>query len=163
MIWKNNTEWLNRQISDWAAKGWISAEAEQNIRQSCRRQGVTGWPALVYTALAIVTCSILGVALIWGAAYVWYHISVALRMALAVVLLVLSQSGVALALFQNRQGTLLGEGVALAQCVAVFVSIAMAGQTFYLGWDTPAYIFTCAVLSLPAAYLPLAGWLAELM
>lgn len=153
MIWKNNTEWLNRQISDWAAKGWISAEAEQNIRQSCRRQGVTGWPALVYTALAIVTCSILGVALIWGAAYVWYHISVALRMALAVVLLVLSQSGVALALFQNRQGTLLGEGVALAQCVAVFVSIAMAGQTFYLGWDTPAYIFTCAVLSLPAAYL----------
>ena len=153
MILKNNTEWLNRQISEWAAKGWISAEAEQNIRQSCRKQGVTGWPAVVYTVLAIVMCSIIGVALIWGAAYVWYHISVAFRMALAAALLILSQSGVALALFQNRQGTLLGEGVALAQCVAVFVSMAMAGQTFYLGWDTPAYIFACAVLSLPAAYL----------
>lgn len=153
MILKNNTEWLTRQISDWAAKGWISAEAEEKIRQSCRQQEARGASAVLYTALAVVTCSIVGVGLIWGAAYIWYHISVALRMALAVVLLLLSQSGIALALFQNRQGTLLGEGVALAQCVAVFVSMAMAGQTFYLGWDTPAYIFSCAVLSLPAAYL----------
>lgn len=153
MIFKNNSEWLSRQIGDWTAKGWISADAEEKIRQSCRQQETKGASAVLYTVLAVVTCSIIGVALIWGAAYVWYHISIALRMALAVILLLLAQSGVALALFQERQGTLLGEGVAIAQCVAIFVSMAMAEQTFYLGWDTTTYIFVCAVLSLPAAYL----------
>ena len=131
MIWKNNTEWLNRQISDWAAKGWISAEAEQNIRQSCRRQGVTGWPALVYTALAIVTCSILGVALIWGAAYVWYHIpSPADGPGCRPAGPFAKRRGPGLV--PKSSGDAAGRRRRLSQCVAVFVSIAMAGQTFYL-------------------------------
>lgn len=149
----NDKKWLERQIGEWAGKGWITAEGAENIRQSCRRSAVGTSGAVVYMALAVVTLSIAGMAMIWGISYMWYHIPAALRMAAAAAILLLSQGGMALAMFQNRQGTWLGEGTALAGCAALFVSLALAEQTFYVGWNMTAYIAACAVLCLPAAYL----------
>lgn len=107
----------------------------------------------LYLVLAIVGLSLIGIGAIWGAAHLWYHISIVARMAIAVVLLLLSQAGVAVVLFQNREGTLWAEGMAIVHCVTVFVSLAIAEQTFYIGWNTSSYVGICALLCLPAMYL----------
>ncbi len=149
----NHNEWLDRQLKSWTAKGWISDEAQQHIRNTCQVERQNRWSVPLYTMVAVVASAFAGIGLIWGAAYVWYHISDVFRMALAVLLLLLSQAGVGAAMFQNRQGSLLGEGIAAAHCLLVFVSLAMAEQTFYIGWNATSYIAACAFLSLPAAYL----------
>ena len=152
MMIKNNKEWLDRQLNDWAAKGWVTAEGRQKIRQSYEAPA-RSISTIIYGALAVVTLAFAGIGVIWGLSYVWYHISPALRMAVAVLILLLSQCGVVLAVFQDREGTWIGEGVSLAQCTAMFVSLALVEHTFYIGWDVPLYVVVCAVLSLPAAYM----------
>lgn len=107
----------------------------------------------LYGIVAIIGLSIAGVGIIWSMAHVWYHFSITVRMTLAVILLLLSQLGVAVAMFQDRQGTLAGDGVGVVHCLVVFVVLAMAEQSFYIGWDVPAFLVAGAVLCLPAAYL----------
>ncbi len=153
MMIMNRKEWLERQLVDWTGKGWITAEGADNIRQSYGRTENSGIASVLYMILAVVALSFAGIAVIWGAAYVWYHIPVALRLGCAVLILLLAQCGAALAVFQNRQGTWAGEAVALAHCVAVFAALALVKQTFYTGEDMSAYIIGGAVLCLPSAYL----------
>lgn len=107
----------------------------------------------VYLIAAIVGLSLLGIGAIWGAAHLWYHISLAARMAIAVVLLMISQLGVGVALFQEREGSLLAEGIAAVHCVTVFVSLVITEQTFYVGWHVSSYLAAAALLCLPAVYL----------
>lgn len=106
----------------------------------------------LYGLAAIIGLSIVGIGVIWVMAHAWYHFSVTARMTFAVVLLLLSQIGVAVAMFQEKQGTLLGECVGAAHCLVVFVVMAMAEQSFYIGWDIPAYLAVSAILCLPAVY-----------
>ena len=150
---KNSKKWLERETKEWVSKGWISAEAEKHICQAYRPSHDTSMGISIYSILAVVGFSIIGMALIWGAAHVWYQISTVIRTILAVLLLILSQLGVGMAMFQERQGTLPGEAVAVIHSMIVFVVMAMAEQTFYIGWDTADYIAASAVLTLPAVYL----------
>lgn len=107
----------------------------------------------VYLIAAIVGLSLLGIGAIWGAAHLWYHISMAARMAIAVVLMIISQLGVGVALFQEREGAWLAEGIAAVHCITVFVCLAITEQTFYIGWQLPSYLAAAALLCLPAMYL----------
>ena len=107
----------------------------------------------LYVVLAALGIAIAAVGAIWGIAHSWYHITDAVRMTIAVVVLILSQVGVAVAMFQEKQGTLMGEIAGLVHCLVVFVAVAMTEQTFYIGWDTASYIELCGVLCLPAVYL----------
>lgn len=150
---KNSKKWLERETKEWVAKGWISADAEKHICQAYRPSSDTSMGVSIYSILAVVGFSIIGMALIWGAAHAWYQISTVIRTVIAVLLLLLSQLGVGMAMFQERQGTLLGEAVAVIHSMIVFVVMAMAEQTFYIGWDTADYIAASAVLILPAVYL----------
>ena len=152
---RKTTEWLDHLVDSWAEKGWITADAHEKIRKSYGRDAkkYMSWPALpLYALLAAVGLAIVCVGVIWGAFLFWYHVPASVRIGAAVVLLLLSQAGVGVTMFRNRQGTFLAEGVALFHVLAVFASLAMAEQTFYVGWDLPAYVMVCAVLFLPAAY-----------
>lgn len=151
----NHKAWLEEQVHDWVEKGWITVEAQEHIRKSYEQ---TKHPKLrpttpIYGMAAIIGCSLLGIALIWVGAHMWYHFSVTARMAIAVVILLLSQLGVGAAMLQDKEGSLIAEGMGLIHCLAVFVSVGMAEQTFYIGWNTSAYVALCAVLCLPAMYL----------
>ena len=81
-----------------------------------------------------------------------YYVSVPARMTLACVLLLVTQAGVGLAMFQKRQGSVAAEGIALIHCLGIFVVLAMAEQTFYIGWDVTSYVIACAILCLPVVY-----------
>ena len=61
-------------------------------------------------------------------------------------------AGVGLAMFQKRQGSVAAEGIALIHCLGIFVVLAMAEQTFYIGWDVTSYVIACAILCLPVVY-----------
>lgn len=150
---KNSKKWLERETKEWVSKGWISKEAEEHICQSYPTSGTVSADIPLYSILAVIGGSIIGMALIWLLANSWYQISTVLRTVLAVLLLVVSQVGVGAAMFQERQGTLAGEAVAVIHSMMVFVVIAMAEQTFYIGWDTTDYLAVSAVLILPAVYL----------
>lgn len=147
--------WLDEQVHDWVEKGWITMEAQEHIRKSYEQTKHPKWhPAMpIYSIAAIIGCSLLGIALIWGSAHMWYHFSVTARMAIAGVILLLSQLGVGAAMLQDKEGSLVAEGMGLVHCLAVFVSVGMAEQTFYIGWNTSAYVAVCAILCLPAMYL----------
>lgn len=153
---RNTNEWLDRKVADWVSKGWISEESQQKIRKSYGRDEqrnplLTTLP--LYALLAVIGLSAAGVALIWGASQLWYYVSITARIALACVLLLVTQAGVGVAMFQERQGSLVAEGVALVHCLGVFVVLAMAEQSFYIGWDVTAYVAACAILCLPVVYL----------
>ncbi len=150
---KNSKKWLERETKEWVSKGWISAEAEKHICQAYRTSDEQTMGISLYGILAVVGFSIVGMALIWGAAHAWYQISIVIRTILAVLLLILSQLGVGMAMFQERQGTLLGEAAAVVHSMIVFVVMAMAEQTFYIGWDTADYMAASAILILPSVYL----------
>ena len=150
---KNSKKWLERETKEWVSNGWISKDAEKHILKSHSTSGTIGANIPLYSILAVIGGSIIGMALIWFLANSWYQISTVLRTVLAVLLLVVSQAGVGAAMFQERQGTLVGEAVAVVHSMLVFVVIAMAEQTFYIGWDTADYLAVSAVLILPAVYL----------
>lgn len=153
---KNQSPWWEHQLDEWLTKGWISKEAHMNIRNSyaAQKKGPRFTiSSSIYSIVAIIGLSLIGIGVIWGAAHLWYQIAIAARMAIAVILLALSQCGVGVVLFQNREGTLWAEGMAIVHCVTVFVALAIAEQTFYIGWNTATYVAVCAVLCLPAVYL----------
>ena len=135
---RNTNEWLDRKVADWVSKGWISEESQQKIRKSYGRDEqrnplLTTLP--LYALLAVIGLAAAGIALIWGLSQFWYYVSLTVRMGLACGLLLLTQIGVGAAMFQERQGSLVAEGVALVHCLGVFAVLAMAEQSFYIGWD----------------------------
>ena len=153
---RNTNEWLDRKVADWTSKGWISEEVRKKIQDSYGRDEQKG-PLLttlpLYALLAVIGLAAAGLALVWGAALIWYQVSLTVRIVLAAVLLAVTQLGVGTAMFQERQGTLIGEGVALVHCMGVFAVLALAEQSFYIGWDVTAYVAVCAFLCLPVVYL----------
>lgn len=153
---RNTNEWLDRKVAGWVSKGWISEESQQKIRKSYGRDEqrnplLTTLP--LYALLAVIGLAAAGIALIWGLSQFWYYVSLTVRMGLACGLLLLTQIGVGAAMFQERQGSLVAEGVALVHCLGVFAVLAMAEQSFYIGWDVTAYVAVCAILCLPVVYL----------
>jgi uncharacterized membrane protein len=152
---KNNKEWLDNQINDWVSNGWISKDAQQQIRNACGMQEDSRLrsAASLYSILIIIGLSVLGMGIIWGSAQVWYHVPMAARIGIAAGILIISQIGIGAVMLQERQGTILAEGIGVVHCLAVFVAVAMAEQTFYIGWDLPSYAAACAILCLPAMYL----------
>ncbi|MCI1247589.1 MAG: DUF2157 domain-containing protein [Megasphaera sp.] len=125
----------------------------KNKNKWLEKSGKNGMVLPVYCLIAIIGISIVCTGVVWFMAHTWYHFTVAGRMAVAVVLLLVSQIGVAAAMFQEKQGSLIGEGLGAAHCLIVFVVMAMAEQTFYIGWDIPSYLAVSAILCLPAVYL----------
>lgn len=152
---RNTNEWLDHKVTDWVSKGWITEEAREKIRKSYGRDEqrnslLTTRP--LYAFLSALGFAAVVMAVIWGLSQLWYYVSVPARMTLAGVLLLVTQAGVGLAMFQKRQGSAAAEGIALVHCLGIFVVLAMAEQTFYIGWDAASYVITCAVLCLPVVY-----------
>ena len=152
---RNTNEWLDHKVTDWVSKGWITEEACEKIRKSYGRDEqrnslLTTLP--LYAFLSALGFAAVVMAVIWGLYQLWYYVSVPARMTLAGVLLLVTQAGVGLAMFQKRQGSAAAEGIALIHCLGIFVVLAMAEQTFYIGWDAASYVITCAVLCLPVVY-----------
>lgn len=148
-----NKEWLGREAKEWTKKGWITEEAQEQIISAYGGAEKKRMSLSLYTIAAIVGGAFIGMALIWLVSTLWYHAPIAARVAVAVLLLLISQGSVGLAMFQKQEGTLLGEGIALIHGVIVFVVLALMEQTFYIGWDGPSYVAAGAILMLPAAYL----------
>jgi hypothetical protein len=107
----------------------------------------------LYIILAVIGISVAGIAVIWGAAFTWYHIPIWAKMTIALVILCISQVGVGTAMFQERQGTWIGEGVAVVHGAAVFISVTLLETTFYTGSSSYFYMLVCALLMLPGSYL----------
>lgn len=152
---RNTNEWLDHKVADWVSKGWITEEAREKIRKSYGRDEQRTsllTPLPLYAFLSALGFAAVVMAVIWGLSQLWYYVSVPVRMTLASVLLLLTQAGVALAMFQKRQGSVAAEGIALIHCLGVFVVLAMAEQTFYIGWDAASYVIACAILCLPVVY-----------
>lgn len=153
---RNTNEWLDHKVADWVSKGWITEEAREKIQKSYGRDEQRTSllaPLPLYAFLSALGLAAVVLALIWGLSQLWYYVSVPVRMTLAGVMLLITQAGVGLAMFQNRQGTMAAEGIALIHCLGVFVVLAMAELTFYIGWDVTSYVVVCAVLCLPVVYL----------
>ena len=152
---KYNQNWLDREMDRCLAKGWITPEAQQHIRSKYGMKStgrrITSLP--IYLIISVIGLAVLALALIWAAAYGWYHINVSIKLALAVIMLVFSQASVGMILLQERQGTPLSEGIGLIHCAIMFISLALVEQAFYIGWDIDSYILTGMLLILPAAYL----------
>ncbi|MGE1062693.1 DUF2157 domain-containing protein [Megasphaera paucivorans] len=130
----------------------MAADNKKNKFEIADTQGRIRFFSL-YMLLAVIGISVAGIAGIWGAAFTWYHIPIWAKMTIALVILFISQVGVGMAMFQERQGTWIGEGVALVHCAAVFISVTLLETTFYTGSSSYFYMWVCAVLILPGAYL----------
>ncbi len=118
---------------------------------SDHRHGIKSVP--LYLVMSGIGVAVLVLALIWAASYGWYHINVSIKLAISVIMLLLSQAAVGTILFQDRQGTLLSEGIGIVHCAITFITVALVQQAFYTGWNVPMYLWNCSILILPAIYL----------
>lgn len=147
-----DTKWLEQQIREWESRGWVSREGAVQIRHilETKTAGIPLPLLIVVTALGL---TIAGMALIWGLSGFWYQTSFAVRIGLAAGLLLFSQIAVGAGMLRSRQGTWGGEVIAVTHVLILGVSLAIALQTYYVGWDTPSYLAGWVLLSLPGIYL----------
>lgn len=114
---------------------------------------LTKYPVSILGVVGVAALTILGVIVIGIASTLWYHISPAFRMALAFVMVIASQASIAMAMLRGWQGHILGEAIAVGHILLVSVAVAIARQTFYVGWDVPTFLAICSVLTVPVIYL----------
>lgn len=111
------------------------------------------YPVPLLFAVGACSLTILGVIVIGIASTVWYHISPTLRMVLAVTLVIASQVSIAVAMMRGWQGHSIGEAIAVGHVLLIGVAVAIARQTFYIGWDVPSFLALCGILTVPVIYL----------
>ena len=151
---EKSSEWLEREVDTLVQEGLISESAREKIKERYKlrkRLSFFAWsPVMILVIIGMVLASI---GACWLIVNIWYNVSMTVRLAFAGVLLVLSQSGIFAGLIQGKQAQLSGEIACLVHYLTLFMTFAVVEQTFYIGWDRPAYIATCAILGLPAVYI----------
>ena len=145
-------KWLEQQIREWESKGWVSHEGAVQIRHILEMK-TGGIPLPLLIIVMALGLAIAGMALIWGLSGFWYQTGFAFRIGLAAGLLLFSQIAVGAGMLRSQQGTWAGEAIAVTHILILGVALAIALQTYYVGWDTSSYLAGWALLSLPVIYL----------
>lgn len=151
-IHHKHIDWLNEQLPTLIQQDIISTETAQRLKAyyEPHREAPRNQLLLVFSVLGTV---LIMTGIISLLAYNWDAFSREFKLGLSVGILLLSQLVAGWAYVKRSTSSAWREGTAIAVMAAVFISIALISQVYHLGGEIGDYLWMCAWLSLPLAYL----------
>ncbi|AHF08498.1 DUF2157 domain-containing protein [Desulfitobacterium metallireducens] len=148
-----NIKWLHEEIPKWVAKDVVSEETGIKIQNY---YGEVEEPNGLKMALAIfgtLGAVLIGSGIILLFAKNWDNFSLTLRTVLSLLPLILAQILTGWVIFTGKNSPAWREGTAVFLFLMIGASISLIGQTYHIPGDTPQFILTWILLSLPIIYL----------
>ncbi|MGB0257583.1 MAG: DUF2157 domain-containing protein, partial [Coraliomargarita sp.] len=142
--------WLIKELPLLENEGVLDTTSRQRLESYYDSQP-TAQSNWIIVAFAILGALLIGGGIILLFAHNWEELGRSTRAVLSFCPLIV---GIAFSSFAlNRDGTGLKEAAAIFQTLAVGASIALIGQTYHIPSNTPAFILTWALLSMPLIFL----------
>lgn len=151
-IQNKHIDWLNEQLPTLIQEQILDSSAAERLKAyyEPRRSGARNQLLLVFSTLGSL---LIMTGIISLLAYNWSAFPREFKLALAVGLLAICQGLAGWAALKHKDSAPWREGTAIALMAAVFISIALISQVYHLGGEIGDYLWICAWLSLPIAYL----------
>jgi hypothetical protein len=150
MSLRAHARWLETQFPDWVARGWIGAEAVEQIRRhyAADRGSGRSWLRVL---LAILGAVLMGGGVILLLAHNWAEFSRAHRAAIALGALLLGQIVAALAIRRPPTSTGAREAAATFAALTVGAALALIEQTYHV-YEGTTFTLKWMLLTLPLVY-----------
>lgn len=144
-------QWLLKELPHLENAGIISSDKTRDIQTyyEANTQGGTHWAII---AFAVLGSLLIGSGIILLFAHNWEDLTRPTRTVLSFCPLLIGSVLSFLALRKNA-GIALRESAGIFHSLAVGASIALIGQTYHLPGDTPAFLLTWSLLTLPLMFL----------
>lgn len=141
---------LRRELPEWIARGWVTPAAAGEMA-AC-------YPERKRRLGASMVLTVLGASLVVGGlilllAHNWSEFPRLFRATLALLPLSGTVYLGARALAPGSPSLAAREGIAVANSLAVALAISLVAQTYQISGDTPRFLLTWALLTLPGAWL----------
>jgi uncharacterized membrane protein len=150
---KTAVTWLYEQLPELVAKGILTPEIAQQIREyySTRPQGLGRRTLLM--AFGLIGALLLGLGVILILGHNWDQLRHLPRLLISLGLLVAAQIMAGLALWRKHDSTVWMEGSATFLAFAVGAAMLLVGQTYHLVDDFSSFVMVWLLLTLPLVYL----------
>ncbi|MBQ9430161.1 MAG: DUF2157 domain-containing protein [Kiritimatiellae bacterium] len=144
-------EWLNTQISSWQAEGLITVtQADALLARYAAATKPRHWGKILAGAFSAL---LIGLGIIALFAANWNEFNRPMRAAIALAPLTLCGIAALVAAFRQNRSTAFWEPLGILWFITTIAAFALVAQTYQISHDLPAFIFGCALLTLPVVYL----------
>lgn len=146
-------KWLYRELPELVAKGILTQESADRLRQYYDEVKSVSKTAVMLIILVTTGALLIGLGIILLLAHNWEQFSRLTRAILSLIPLIIGQGLVAWVLWKKPQSDALKEGAATFLSLMVGSSIALISQTYNIPGDTGVFILTWMLLIIPITYL----------
>jgi len=146
-----NIQWLNKELSIMESAGVLSPDTVHGVKSYYSENTASGmhWAII---AFAILGSLLIGSGIILLFAHNWDELGRPARAALSFCPVIIGALLSVIALVKNG-GVALRESAGIFHTIAVGASIALIGQTYHLPSNTPAFLLSWILLTLPLVFL----------
>jgi hypothetical protein len=145
--------WLLAELPELTARGVLSSEAADALRQHYVTELPTEPRRLGFILSAILGSLLIGAGIILLVAHNWDFLSRPIRCAIAFVPLLLSHGLGIFVLLRRNESAPWRESAALLNVAAIGTAIALVSQTYQIQGDFARFILVWMLLALPIVYL----------
>jgi len=150
---RSGIRWLLAELPDLVASGTLSAENAEALRQHYATDVPTEPSRIGFVLSAILGSLLVGAGIILLVAHNWDFLSRAVRCAIALAPLVLSQAFAIFVLLRRNASAPWRETAGILNVAAIGTAIALISQTYQIQGDFARFILVWMLLALPVVYL----------
>jgi len=150
---KTAVKWLYRELAELVAKGILTQETADRLRQYYGEVKSVSKTTLTLVILGTIGALLIGLGIILLLAHNWEQFSRFTRAILSLAPLVIGQGMALWVLWKRPQSNALKEGSATFLTLMVGASIALISQTYNIPQDAGIFILTWMFLIIPIVYL----------
>src|ERR1043165_2341374 len=150
---RSGIRWLLSELPDLVAKGVLSQETADALRQHYSSQPAEAPRRIGFILSAILGSLLGGAGIILLVAHNWDFLSRPVRCAIAFTPLVLSQALAVFVLLRRHGSAAWREAAAILNVAAIGTAIALVSQTYQIQGDFARFILVWMLLALPIIYI----------
>lgn len=148
-----NIKWLYGEVPKWVAKDVVSEETAAKIQNYYGEVEETNGLKMALAIFGTLGAILIGGGIILLFARNWDNFSLSLRTVLSLLPLILAQLLTGWVILTGKESHAWREGAAAFLFLMIGASISLIGQTYHIPGDTPQFILTWMLLSVPVIYL----------
>jgi hypothetical protein len=150
---RSGIRWLLAELPELTARGVLSPEAADALRQYYASEGPTEPRRIGFVLSAILGSLLMGAGIILLVAHNWDFLSRPIRCAIAFTPLILSHGLAIFVLLRRNESAPWRESAAILNVAAIGTAIALVSQTYQIQGDFSRFILVWMLLALPIVYL----------
>ena len=143
-------KWLLKEIDSWQQQALIDQETAGALRDRYAQKKNVSFMIVLFS---IIGALLIGTGIILIGARNWEYFPMPLRVGIAFLPLVISQTLAVYTVKVKYDSLAWRESVSVLVTASVFAAIALVGQVFHLPNDFGIYLLTCGLLSLPMLFI----------